>query len=958
MAFSALTDLMTRPGTSQAQRLAATPDPGGLRLDERSEADLRAWAAGLAKQLNFFNEKNGVTGTWETFFAPDEATLAELRSRGEVPPHYALFLAFLKLFGWAREHFNGLTKRHLDFYYEQILGLARSEGQPDVVYAVVELARQATEVLLPQGTVLDGGKGPDGQPRRLRTTLDAVVNQACVAVQRSIFGQNGTLHAGEPREGRVFGGADLSPVQPGFALASPALQLAGGERTVTVEITLSQPLALRRWALLALFEGSLSGEKAWLPLNLTPRLTGNRLVLTGTLPAREKAVVGWSAALPGEAFPTAWPVLRVRIPASAYGFWRQARVESLRLRVDVRGAAGLRAENDLGPVDPRKAFQPFGPQPVPGSAFILSGEELRTKTLDRLDLQLTWLNPPPRLGAHYRHYPGWKSLTNASFGATLRVDGAVGQPVALFDPNDATRSVTLTWTGNQPDVDQIRLENGQSFYHREFPPLYARTMLEKATEATKPTPAPAAKAAPSLPPAVRVDETRTVKQLLPTAFQLDKVARVDQFVSLADLLDDGIPNEPYTPTLQSLRVDYTASSQPGELRFFHLDADGFYENETPNGPLLPQHTDEGQWLIGLENTQPGQALSLLIQVRDGTADPDTTPPAVTWSVLAGNDWLRLDERHLLGDETGGLLQSGLLRLNPPDAAFAPHTRLNPGMLWLRASVAAGSGGVCRVAGVFASALRAVGEGPGAIPAGSVAKLLPPQATVKGLSQPYASGGGQPAEDDGAFYRRVSERLRHKGRAASIWDYEHLVLQAFPELHQVKCLPHTAADCESCPTPGAVTLVLVPRTDPNDPLRPRASQGLRARVQRFVNQCNGLFVKAEAMNALFETVRVEAKLRLQPGLPFGFFRDQLNDDLVRYLSPWAFGGGTDLPFGGSLRRSALLNFLENRPTVDVVTELRVFVGNREITDTDVLTASGPRAILVSADRHTFTNLNEP
>lgn len=947
-------NLETRPGTTQAQRSAAAPNPAALRLDERTEADLRAWAVGLAKELRFFDEKNKPVGTWEAFFDFDETALAELHTRAEVPPHYALFLAFLNLFGVAQAHFNGLTKRHLDVYYEKILGLSRREGQPDAVFAVVELAKQAAEAFLPQGTLLDAGKGPDGQPRRLLTTHDAFLNQARVAAQRSYFLQNGTLHTGDTADGRVFGSAALPAVQLGFALASPVLNLTSGDRTVTVECILNQPLLMRRGQLLGLFDGFLSGEKAWMPFSLTPRLEGKRLTLTGTLPAREAAVVGFHDGLEG-AFSSEWPVLKLLVPAGAYGFWRQVRVESLSLRVEVVGLTGLEASNDLGPVAPEKAFQPFGPQPVPGSTLYLRVPELETKTLERLTLGLRWLNPPARLGAHYRYYPGYQSLTNASFGASLLVEGARPQPVALFNDRDATEPVTLTWAGREAQADKVRLVNQRHFFHREFPQLYARTLLEKAKDDAAPPAKKKAKAAPaSVSSSIKFTES-----LLPTAefiqHSLTSVA-VDKFVNLAELLDDGIPNEPYTPTLQSLTVGYEASPLPGEVRFFHLDADGFSEQKPAATPLLPQYRDAGQWLIGLEKLTPGQSLSLLVQVADGTADPDSTPPAVTWSVLAGKEWQPLNERELLADETLGLRQSGLVRVNLPDAAFVPHTRLAPELTWLRASVPAGAdlAGVCRVVGLHAQALRAVGEKPGAVPTGSATKLAKPLTAVKSLSQPYASAGGRVAEDETAFYRRVSERLRHKGRAGSVWDYEHLVLEAFPELHQVKCLPHTSADCP-CPTPGAVTLVLIPRTDPTNPLQPRASQALRQRVADFVNARNPLFAQAEAVNATFEAVEVRAKVRLRPGLPFGFFRDRLSDELKQFLTPWAYGVVGELPFGGSMRRSSLLRFLETRDYVDVVSELRVFLENQEITDTDLLTASGPRAILVSASQHLFESL---
>ena len=54
--------------------------------------------------------------------------------------------------------------------------------------------------------------------------------------------------------------------------------------------------------------------------------------------------------------------------------------------------------------------------------------------------------------------------------------------------------------------------------------------------------------------------------------------------------------------------------------------------------------------------------------------------------------------------------------------------------------------------------------------------------VKAVSQPFVGCEGVYAEDDNHFYSRVSERLRHKDRAVSAWDYERLVLQSFLPYH--------------------------------------------------------------------------------------------------------------------------------------------------------------------------------
>jgi diaminopimelate epimerase len=39
-------------------------------------------------------------------------------------------------------------------------------------------------------------------------------------------------------------------------------------------------------------------------------------------------------------------------------------------------------------------------------------------------------------------------------------------------------------------------------------------------------------------------------------------------------------------------------------------------------------------------------------------------------------------------------------------------------------------------------------------------------------------------------------LRHKNRAITIWDYEHIILQKFPEIHKVKCLNHSKTEIKN------------------------------------------------------------------------------------------------------------------------------------------------------------------
>ena len=122
-----------------------------------------------------------------------------------------------------------------------------------------------------------------------------------------------------------------------------------------------------------------------------------------------------------------------------------------------------------------------------------------------------------------------------------------------------------------------------------------------------------------------------------------------------------------------------------------------------------------------------------------------------------------------------------------------------------------------------------------------------------------------------FYRRISERLRHKDRAIDLWDYERLVLEAFPSIYKVKCLNHTqyepAESQGSGPcsggvyrelAPGHVTLVALPNLRgqvQRDPLKPYTSLGVLSDIQAYLAQrCSG-FVQLHVKNPQFEEVRI-------------------------------------------------------------------------------------------------------
>src|SRR5690606_34836977 len=193
-----------------------------------------------------------------------------------------------------------------------------------------------------------------------------------------------------------------------------------------------------------------------------------------------------------------------------------------------------------------------------------------------------------------------------------------------------------------------------------------------------------------------------------------------------------------------------------------------------------------------------------------------------------------------------LIRSGIISFIIPADATTGNSLLPAGSIWIRASITTLTQAVCKLLSVLAQAAlvnftdqnNATDFLDHAIPAGTISKLKEPSSSVKKISQPYASSGGRANETDETYYIRSRERLRHKSRAITIWDYEHLILEAFPDIHKVKCLNHTkyVGNDYNEVAPGHVTIITIPnlvnRNDAN-PLRPYTNQDVLTSIFDFL-----------------------------------------------------------------------------------------------------------------------------
>ena len=993
-------------GQSQAERTAAELDVHYADVDERSSKDLLLLARKFSKLVNYYQDTAETPASdWEAFFNYDASQAEQLLANndGSVPPHLALYQACLEMYRQPQAYINKITGRHLDFYYKNVLRFARLAAQADKAHVVLELKKNAAPVLIDATTQFSAGKDATGVELLYTPTRETVINPAAVSSLRSLYVDAtgyGTVRSAPiansaDAKWNGFGDVDLPAAEVGFALASPVLRLQEGVRTITLTLHLSDVdhSMLTDTALSGAFEAFLTGEKTWLgPFDVSPSINASNVMqLDISLSADDGAVVDYSDAVHGYAYAAQAPILQLRLKADVtslgYFSFTGITLQSARIDVDVSNVTSLSLENDDGTLDPKKAFMPFGSQPTTGSRFLIGYEEALGKKLDEVTLSIQWKDAPSNFHSHYNDYG--VSVSNTYFTTKVNFNDAgnwqasySGQ--ALFESSNASALHTMQFSANGSSVSAktsigmkyraLYRSGGKWARYRAnsfmlWNPVYAAYLINPVT------------------PTTGYVTLTLEKDFLHSTYRKKYVEHVLKY-SKGDEATPIILNEPYTPTIQSISLSYKAHSDEvtidsaslseftnDDLLFFHLSyfgqlrehryqRDQFSFLTDKRVTLLPSYPAQGELLIGVADLNAGDSVSLLFQVAEGSADPDLPAQDLCWWILCDNYWKPLGSSDVVVDTTNQLLTSGVIKIVIPAEATSDNTILTDGLIWLKASVAEHVRAVSQLIAVMANALEVQfvdnGNDPQhlatALASGSIAKLKNGNAAIKSVTQPYASFGGQLQETAPAFHTRVSERLRHKNRCGTAWDYERLVLNAFPKVHKVKCIPHASAS--EWLAPGNVMLIVVPdlrNRNAVNPLQPKVDADTISRITTFVQKRVGMQVAVKVKNPNYQKLQLDFKVQFRTGYEFNYYRNALEQALIEYLSPWAYTDKRDLQFGGKIYKSVILDFVEEREYVDYVTDFRLYSYSGESNpylDLNEVTPATPDTILVSDASHTI------
>lgn len=396
-----------------------------------------------------------------------------INERQNHPPHIALLIAFIKLYGYVQNELNRLPKRHLDYYYKEVLKIKEKNAIPDHVFVVFEMAKGFETGEIKKGTALTAGKDSAGVEIIYEIDEDIVINKAAVTSLNTIFIEKNNdqiLNYYSKNLTNAGGGsADLSATtsdrklfgepkkeniaEIGFAIASTQFYLEKGERNVVITFGLHDDIDIEKFDT-TILKLLLTGDKGWLNSDIPESgISINSLVKTGEKKvelsfnisiAQASAIVRYDNEIHLGDFKTDSPLLqcilkyplhetfdeqsdewkaqivqlnvlqRLRIVKTTIA----VQVGSLKPQATFDGVRDLTLENHEAPLDGKKPFFPFTPVPKVGSSFYIGCKDLYYKDIKNLSINIEWLLPE-NFSVYYQNYlPPYDSN---KFRATLSI---------------------------------------------------------------------------------------------------------------------------------------------------------------------------------------------------------------------------------------------------------------------------------------------------------------------------------------------------------------------------------------------------------------------------------------------------------------------------------------------------------------------------------------------------------
>ncbi len=931
-------------GTRQSDRLPSALSDNYCKIDERSFNDLIHHIAEYAKKVNFYGDNDELDGNWEPFFKEIynyETQSIELNSLqkqmndGSVPPHLALLLSFLKLYQIQQNNLNKLAERHLDFYYKNVLGFSPREGRVGNAVVFVSPMKNTPSVILPKGTLFDAGKDSDGKNITFESIEEVTINNAEVnGCYYYYLANNGNyeftdincqdekqhLHDVRTPNDAV----DFDESKFGLAMAIPTFFQAKNVKNIDLG-TFGEKINLD------FFDVEYTGEGGWVKVDAVRYIYQKTIAqeYISNEKRKEMSTFLWEKIVPQVDYEVYYKEISYKDIigiAEKKGLLSKAK----KMFVDAQKDHGQKKHYYLHIDGVREPVAPYNSR-IHGEGYDSVNPIIRFVPKDKNIIK-----------DKKDHSWDLLDITRESFeGIYLQEVGSTDN-ITIENKYGMVNNVTGCHPFGYNGIE-ITAEGKSSVRYKRLTVNYSRPNTTDYFLVKINTPSR------EIDYKSNKNKTYSINVEFCEEFKVEKteITNNSEFPVFKYTPDysKGEISASSTPVelKESITYDSNIHIPTGRMELFAITPWGILKNDGENNNLFAndshpslcyhKNNDNNKFKSGLfiaiSNIFRPTCLSLYFEL--GKFNVEKLP--VSWEYLdKDNKWHEFDRMNLYKDGTCNFTRNGVVQIYLDDNVFYKKRYLPTDVIWLFAKIDSKSDSKIEflkyVKSIRTQAVEVMFSENSAgtikddvyLPKGTITKLVKNIKGIKKVEQPFDGFVGVSTETKDEFYCRVSEKLHHKGKAWSCWDYERILLEKYPQLAAVKCTP-----CSS--NPGTVKIVVFPNVSlvPQDNIfRPQIDAFTQDEIERFLPTISSPFVKFTIVSPDYEMKEIRSTIVLkQEYHDDEYYRGVIREELINYLTPW-LNDPMNVSFDSIIpEEHDILFFLEKLEYVDYIKTLDIY-----------------------------------
>lgn len=809
--------------------------------------------------------------------------LQQAEDSGDIDPALSLLIVYLKNYGSIAEAFNRRLATLPELYRKDILHAAPQEAVQDNVYVIITPTEGIGGFTLPKDEPFPAGQNATGEELIYWTEKKEYISPMQCVEADALYGFSNpscggalelykqTIKLQNTTDAQTLF-AHGEELRIGWQLESPMLVLNEGERNISIYFHLTADSSIPNNT--KGFVLQLSGAEGWMEQTSECYIESGRLCFCFSLPYDAVAPASCMEEVHGTI--TEYPAIRILTDNAncPYKWAQQLIFDSVEIKTEVNGIRNFSFYNDQGEVDTTQPLHPFGIQAECGACFLFGNEEMSLKNLQEVRLKGIWKKlseTEEGFNKMYKEYgtdaDAFKVSTEYQKGGRWKKCGDE-QKLFSFNENGDLNPAEIVFSFTVQPQSISSDETAAPYEYSRDKDGFFRITLES----------------PSIGFGTKAYRTLFSETMVHNSGCKEKKRK-------------DLPSEPVIPVMADVELSYIATEETTlsdmERSFIRLSRitalsrqESFPIAKGEKQPFLPSVPAENLLYFGLLHALGEQNLRLYLDMvlpQEKIPFYDLQPGrqvTLAWEYWSGNEWHPIAIESVLAEETLGLTQSGFIEIKLPEKINGNHMD-KQGRAWIRAAVTGDLSSCLAVRGIRTNCIRLISQnGDGTpLPAGTIQGIKEPDERIESVTQPLSGFGGKPAETATEVAVRQSSRISNRHRALMIKDYEHLVLEFFPEVDKIQCIPIPQ-------NKGASKICLVVFSRAEDSRYFLSPAWKLAEIQQLVRQYTSPFASLRVMNPVYERVNVHCKAILWDSVPDkGKAVRQLVVLAQNYIAPW-------------------------------------------------------------------------